>query len=425
MGKAMQYRLPLPLLVLSLLPACAQNTDDGASISTSSVVTRPAGITLPKLAFGAAWANGAPGNEEVRGVEGWVVNSFDPGHHGGQVRDALAAKKVPLIYFYIAAKTSGLQDCNVGAPPEQTLCHGGAAYIRNNLQRIVSAHADAASKYSAALGGAPGLVHVEPDWYQYVSREQTAPLTWEEAGRGMNQIMGAIKKACPSCAIVVDISPWAGDLKSWFSSLDLSLVTYGGLVGKRFPPAGVDGKSYADMSNALGKPLVVSDVYGAGGPPMGYDYEWDDLQKLDDASNQGVAVLVQPNAAPDHYRQVISSYRARAGSSPGAPGVTTSPPPSSNDNPTPPQQTPPPTGDWGFAVSPNISENWVEVSVTPPSGATIGKVEAIVNSKQYETLPKTTWGTYAKAVQVARGASVVFRAWDGAGKSHDSGAKTW
>ena len=87
--------------------------------------------------------------------------------------------------------------------------------------------------------------------------------------------------------------------------------------------------------------------------------------------------------------------------------------------------TQPSAGDWNFSISPNINENWVEVSVSGPSGSGVTKVEAIIDNNHWETLPKTNWETYGKSFYVARGSSVVFRVWDQAGTSHDSGSTRW
>jgi hypothetical protein len=76
-------------------------------------------------------------------------------------------------------------------------------------------------------------------------------------------------------------------------------------------------------------------------------------------------------------------------------------------------------------VSPNINSYWLEVTVTPPSGQTVTRVEAIVNGATTIPLDLTSWGTYAKNQRMDSGATVVFRAWDSQGKSHDSKPVKW
>lgn len=465
----------LPLMgMIGLGCSSTADTEDMAFYARrSDAVSRPSNIPIPKLAFGAP-DNGVPGNEDVRVIDDWILSEFDPGRHGQKVKQALGANKVPLVFFYISAKSSGLQDCNVGAPPEQTLCHGGAQYIRSNADRLANIYADSARKYSEALGGKPGLIHVEPDWFQYVGSEQTSPLSMAEAGQIMNRLLTAVKQSCASCAIVADISPWNPDLRGWYSSWDLSKVSYGGLVGKRFPPAGSDGKSYADMANAIGKPLVVVDVYGPGGPQLGYNFEWDDLNNLDKARNDGVAVLVQPADNNQHFKEIINSYRSSrpaelpnpsaTPSNPQNPGPTTPTSPSTDTGnrpstdtgnqvpsgsqspsqtspttqtgnggkpPSPPANTPPSPApapapaNWQFEVSPNVNNYWIEVRVVAPNGIQITKVEAIIDNSWWVDMYRQSWGTYGVNAYVGRGSKVVFRAWDQNGNSHDSAPRTW
>jgi hypothetical protein len=441
--------------------ACTAEVDELAPTgrprwTNDDVTERPSDVPIPKLAFGSSDRNSGPGNEDVRAITDWVLSSFDPNGQGAQVRSAVSAKKIPLVYFYIAAKTSGLQDCNVGAPANQTLCHGGAAYIRGNIDRIANAHADAASKYSAALGGKPGIVHVEPDWFQYSSGEQTAPFSGDESGRYMNRIIGAIKGACPSCLVAVDISPWNPNLKGFYANWDMSKVTYGALVGKRFSPGGADGKSYGAMSDGVGKPIIISDVYGAGGGLLGYNNAWDDMGALDTAASQGVAVIVQPPGNTDHYRQVISQYRAHAGSDvprpsstatggPGASGMpSTNPqtgtgakptastgpssgtkPPTSPGSSTESSSTKPASGSWKFSVSPTSNADYMEVAVTPPSGTTVSRVEAVINKTKIVMLDRTPRNTFAKETFIGLGTPVFFRAFDSTGKATESTEKPW
>ncbi len=398
-------------------------------------VPRPASAGLPRFAFGSLDGNGAPGNEDVRGIGGWVLGNFES-WHASSVRNVASQGKSPIIYLYISAKSSGLQDCNVGAAPENTLCHGGANYIRTHMGQIVNLYINAARGIAGGLGGKHALVHVEPDWYQYSSSDQTAPFSPQESAGFMNKLFATIKSNCPACEIVADISPWTNDLKGYFASWDRSAISYGGLVGKRFSPGGADGKSYGDMAQALGKPLVISDTYGAGGGSLSYNYQWDDLGTLDKASSTGVAVLIQPNTDANHYRGIIDGYRKHAGSANnpdpgGTPDPTvdagTDPVPPGADEPTTPSvpDTQPPAGAWGFTASGNISESWAEVKVQAPQGTAITKVEAVIDNTQYRELYKTAWGTYGRSISINRGSSVVFRAWDQAGRSHESSTMKW
>jgi endoglucanase len=79
---------------------------------------------------------------------------------------------------------------------------------------------------------------------------------------------------------------------------------------------------------------------------------------------------------------------------------------------------------WTFTPSRNNNAYWVQVGVAAPAGNSISKVEAILNGSRWITLPKTNYGDYAAnpTTPMPTDATVVYRAWDGAGKSHDSGS---
>jgi endoglucanase len=79
---------------------------------------------------------------------------------------------------------------------------------------------------------------------------------------------------------------------------------------------------------------------------------------------------------------------------------------------------------WSFRPSPNNNAHWVQVTVTPPKGSTAVKVEAILNGSRWITLERANYGDYVANPSTAMplDASVVYRAWDSAGRSNDSAA---
>lgn len=426
----------LPVLAFLSLAACGSPPrDDESASSTSQAATT--NTLYNRFAFASpspSSEQGAPGNEDVGGIGPWVLEGWTSSHESAT--DAvLASGKVPYVYLYIVAGTAraqfGFQDCNVGAAPDRTLCHGGAAFLRAHADSVVAGYAVAAKAIAAKVGARAALVHIEPDWFQYSGKDQTAPLSYAESAVLMNRIIDAVDQSCPSCKIVNDISPWCPDLKAFYSGWHLGRTAYGGLVGKYFPPTTgtIDSNTYAQMSTALGKPLVVSNAYGVGGGAAGYPRDWDDRTAIENVAKAGVAFVMQPNTDRAHYASVIASFlaspvllpnagagsagggstgEADAGGSTGGAGGTVTP-----------------AAGWTFDPSPNVSSYWVEVKVAAPAGSTIGKVEAIVDNREWHTLPLKPWGTYAETFHVGTGARVVFRAWDQAGVSHDSSAVVW
>jgi hypothetical protein len=237
----------------------------------------------------------------------WLTSFKEPANHD----------KIPYIYMYeVAGKARtdwGLQDCNVGAALNDTLCARGAEYIRQKSTDIAATYASVANQIKQTWGTTrPIMIHMEPDFYQYAGNANTqlnGPITQAQAHTAMNQWTDSIKTVLPNAVLVMDISPWNGNLAGWsggFRNFD-----YAGMVGKRFPakgdgsvnPAGIDGKTYAQMSQMTGKKLIINDAHGAGGVFLSYINDW--ANQTNDWENRAnvqarwddgvVAVLMPPN----------------------------------------------------------------------------------------------------------------------------------
>jgi hypothetical protein len=439
----MRHTKLLPLLASLLVAACSAPAADERAASTSQAATTNS--LLDRFGFASpspSSEEGAPGNEDVRGIGPWVLEGWTA-EHASATDAVLASGKIPYVYLYVAAGTAranyGYQDCNVGVAPDKTLCHGGAAFLRSYADAVVAAYGATATAIAAKVGARAALVHVEPDYFQYTGTDQTAPLTYAESAALMNRIIGAIDAGCPTCKIVSDISPWCPNLQDFYSGWNLGRVAYGGLVGKYFPPTtgAIDSNTYAQMSAALGKPLVVSNAYGAGGAAAPYPQAWDDRGAVEAVAKAGVALVMEPNTDRAHYASVIAGFLsspvllANAGGSggSGSTGGGSTSGGSASGGSTSGGSTSGGGGGtnavWTFDRSPNINNYWVEAKVGAPSGASATKVEAIVDAQEWHTLSLEPWGNYADSFYVASGAHVVFRAWDVAGVAHDSNAFVW
>ena len=87
---------------------------------------------------------------------------------------------------------------------------------------------------------------------------------------------------------------------------------------------------------------------------------------------------------------------------------------------------------WGSASTTAFSVTWSPKSVgndwwveTAASGSGISKVETRVNGGSWTSLPKTSWGTYAKSVHAPDNAKVEFRATSTTGSTSAVKAYTW
>ncbi|MFA5862595.1 MAG: VCBS repeat-containing protein [Candidatus Thermoplasmatota archaeon] len=89
--------------------------------------------------------------------------------------------------------------------------------------------------------------------------------------------------------------------------------------------------------------------------------------------------------------------------------------------------TPPPPSSGSFAATfTNVRGNvwWVESNVAVTGGALVG-VDARVNGGVWTALGHTSWGSWAKSIHAAAGATVEFRARSSAGEASQSAAYPW
>jgi hypothetical protein len=249
--------------------------------------------------------------------------------------------KTPYMYIYqIAGRANkdaawGLSDCNLGVAPEKTLCKRGADFIRQNRAAIGDEYSKVANKIASIYGTQrPIFIHIEPDFYQYNDPAQfNGGITKEDATKTMNEFADKIKAALPNARLVMDISPWNQDLAGWSAGF-ASKFDFAGLVGKRFSPegdgsisAGIDGKTYAQLSAAIGKKIIVNDSHGPGGEFLPYNTNWEDRNFVQARWNDGiVAVLLPPNNQPSLENTINQYFKDPI------PKPTVAPQPTNNNN---------------------------------------------------------------------------------------------
>ena len=410
-------------LALSACLASPDNSDGLDEVSQQDDDALSQTVSFKRLAFGSLSAGdqGPAKNADVEEAQNWVLADGITGAHTQDLQGIKQAGKIPYIHFYIAAglakQAYKIDDCNVTSF-DKSLCKWGGDYISKHTAQVLAAHGAAAKKVQQVMGQSPVLVHVEPDWYQYT--QPTHPgygnqaaihaLNPTESGAILNKIVDTIHANCASCNVVLDVSPWAGDLGAYFSHVKMSSVAYVGLVGKPFNATSgkIDNYTYQSISTITGKKIIVNTAHGAGGWPTEYDATWDG--KLDAMWGMGVAGVIQSNKNRSHYEGIIAGYKSAHG---GGGGTPTTP-------------TTPPTGSFSFSVAPSINQWWIQVAVGAPGGAKVTAVSASVNGAKY-ALKLQSWGEWAVSPSsaVPAGTQVVFTATDSAGHTGTMKSQAW
>ena len=261
---------------------------------------------IDQFTYGVA-IDSEPLPEKVKLVSGpWIYSQWSDKNTKWleQFKMAENIDKIPYINTYIVAglarEEEGLQDCNVGEDPNKTLCKEGANYIRNNKQKIYEKYLEAALSIKNIYGmDRPILLHFEPDYYQYQdSTQNNGRLTFDELAGQMNTWTDTVKRILPNARLVMDISPWNIDLQFW--SKKFRNFEYGGMVGKRFDPAGdggtangIDGKTFKTIAQSTSKKIIINDAHGAGGKWLEYNKNWENPQLVKDRYDDGIVAVIQ------------------------------------------------------------------------------------------------------------------------------------
>jgi hypothetical protein len=271
-----------------------------------------------------SWDNpdfgGAKSSKIVAGP--WALNGWNEGNNKwlSKFKENSNSDKVPYIYMYqVAGKAKshwGLQDCNVGANPYDTLCVRGADFIRQRSNDISTAYVSVANQIKNNYGTSkPVMLHIEPDIYQFAANTQNnGPITSSQIHTAVNQWTSSIKNVLPNAVLVMDVSPWNTDLAGWSSGF--ANFDYAGMIGKRFSPngdgsvqAGVNSKTYLQISQMTGKKLILNDAHGAGGGFLSYDTQWEDRNNVTSRWNNGVVAVLMPPTNNQSLENTIQNYR--------------------------------------------------------------------------------------------------------------------
>lgn len=301
----------------------------GLSLNNSQALALSNNSVFNRFSFGlsndTSWTSpnfGGPANVKLEAGP-WVLDNWYD--HNSQWLQKFNSPenndKIPYLYLYVIAgnarKDWGLQDCNVGAPVQKTLCYNGANYVRNNTQKISNVYQNMANNIKTIYGTSkPILLHLEPDFFQYHQQQsnQNYPLSLQESWDNMNLWTSSIKNILPNASLVMDISPWihySENFSTW--SRGFNNFDYAGLVGGKFNadgdgsiPNGINGISYSEMSKQTGKKLIVNTAHGAGGSPLDYNYSWTVPATLVDRWNDGVVAVLQSNH--DNFTLANNTY---------------------------------------------------------------------------------------------------------------------
>jgi hypothetical protein len=265
---------------------------------------------------------------------GWMgqADTFDQKNVCDEAKEgAVLGKQVPVIVayvsaFYVKRHHGSLCDCNVdqcgqtdGKPND--LCHFGAAYIQQDVAKIVEVYKNYAQGYAACYGTTrPIIFEMEPDWYQYIASTQGDPMTKTEAGTILGQYAAAIKQHLPNAYLSIDISPWIDDNgatngKDWYSHFDLTQFTFANTSGGNTLAANTkirtdNNMTWAGVSQVIGKGVLADTGYGAAGVSAGHDANWDAVTDLNARIADGVVSISQYNPKAD-WATTIKTIRSQ------------------------------------------------------------------------------------------------------------------
>lgn len=272
-----------------------------------------------KFNFGTDWDylmnNQSSGiANEINYVTKWIVNAS---YNENKVYDemlnfCIQKNKTPVFYAYIIAKAAALGDADVGGK----LGTHGAEWIKNNFNNVKNYYNGFAQSVASKLNGS-GLAPVwlmEPDYYQYASGGQTSPLSFQQAGDYMGQLIDIIRAHIPDAMIAIDISAWIedhGNTNNYYGAMPMDktdfLFTSGGQSQAGSANIKAENKmTWSGVYNVTKKAIIADCGYGVGGGSTGHNAQWDNISNLKARINDGVVAITQKN--PDGS-WAISSLR--------------------------------------------------------------------------------------------------------------------
>jgi len=240
---------------------------------------------------------------EINYVTKWIVNAS---YHDNNVYDkmldfCIQKNKTPVFYAYIIAKAAALGDADVGGK----LGTQGAEWLKNNFNSVKNYYNGFAQRVASKLNGS-GLTPIwlmEPDYYQYVSGGQTSPLSFQQAGDYMGQLIDIIRQHIPDAMIAIDISAWIedhGNTNSYYGAMPLNkadfLFTSGGQSQAGSSNIKAENKmTWSGIYGVTKKAIIADCGYGAGGGSTGHNAQWDNISNLKARINDGVVAITQKN----------------------------------------------------------------------------------------------------------------------------------
>lgn len=238
-------------------------------------------VTLDPYPFGCNFAWGANGNEGDRTsyldfVTTWVGYEYSQGRPGdcdgcGFVRDLAGTAATAVYYAYFIGYA--LPDCNQQST--DNLCTDGAAWIRDNRERLLQLYGDYAAATYAASPAKPVVWLLEGDFVQYTYEEQSRRLSYAELGQLATDIICAIRSNQPNAIVAINHSPWLADAvtRDFWAAMPLALTDFVWTTGVGdnggYISAGTNASSYNAstarydfLAELTGKPLWCDTSFG-------------------------------------------------------------------------------------------------------------------------------------------------------------------
>lgn len=261
-----------------------------------------------KFNFGTDWDylmnNQSSGiANDINYVTKWIVNaSFNENKvYDEMLNFCIQKNKTPVFYAYIIAKAAALGDADVGG----RLGTQGAEWLKNNFNNVKNYYNGFAQSVASKLNGT-GLTPIwlmEPDYYQYVSGGQTSPLSFQQAGDYMGQLIDIIRTHIPDAMIAIDISAWIedhGNTSNYYGSMPMNkadfLFTSGGQSQAGSSNIKAENKmTWSGVYGVTNKAIIADCGYGAGGGSTGHNAQWDNISNLKARISDGVVAITQKN----------------------------------------------------------------------------------------------------------------------------------
>lgn len=458
-------KIALVLTALAVVGASAPFVLAATAQGTTGTATAgaPVAFGMDSASVAAQKAAGAAPDYGTFWIGPWTLTS-GWGGPDAQMASLKAAGVTPAIHFYYW-----------GDDITPSCVENGCWSSLHNAQKD-RAHWDLLEQQLAAhmgtqMGGKPVVVFLESEF------NKGGISTYEPFDGYLADMAAKIHQGYPNAVVVLGFGNWdSGNWKTFDraaaasdmvgiqgmrgstrQSLADMMTLYDGLVagvktlgttfpGKAIMLTDIAVSSYPEptylqvQADSLGEVMAnLATLKSLGVKAIVYR-SWNDSPTMDLANYYGMAERywgLAGKPAATVWTNAVKAERASASAPvtpPPAPSTSAAPSPSAPlSSPVPttavPTATPtaPVANAFGFTAKTASGANawWVDASVAPQAGVTVTKVEAKAGSGAWQTLAKTSWGTWAKSFNAPAGTAMSFRATATDGRTATTPTMVW